>query len=619
MKVVILGYEPTQAGIIGQTYSRLKDEGREVVVVTFDQELEWLLAEVGVTFKSSLMYRRGERLRNLEFTEELVTNVRNLVLSKMSHRGVSMDHLFCFSLHIYLEKWLYFGEVVDQILSVEKPEMIYICEPYFSPPIEKDTALYYENEALVLCAREMCAEQDVICEKIGQPVMTSIVKNDSINSHILKIGLGIANLFFGFIQRKNGIRVLASEYWKHIGPLFDRLPRSSLVLYDRQESKNIPLKTIFRNRIRFMHGPGRLSIDTVTRAREAEKRISDDWKNCRGEILSANFRYGRYDMSKVVVSALDAIIKYQMQENLMEIERIYSLIYRVKPDLVILRASVSAQPHFPILALVAKELGIPSIELQHGLEIFAPGSVSRFHTAGYLALYGKIIQGEMERCVPERPELLVVGSPHFDSLYSTIDSVQADQGEELVCIAPDVSLPAVYDSYDAYEYFRAVANATSSSSISVRIKLRGPRRQPFYHAALKKAFGDGRYKISQGGSVLDACRHAKVAVSCYSTAALELLICGIPTILATVSPLENHFVSFHFGPYEKERAVRIARSAEELSLVLQELSSEKVLRELKERATSFLSQNYAFDGRSVPRLIELIQRVIKKGLSEKKI
>jgi hypothetical protein len=39
MKVVILGYEPTQAGIIGQTYSRLKDEGREVVVVTFDQEL----------------------------------------------------------------------------------------------------------------------------------------------------------------------------------------------------------------------------------------------------------------------------------------------------------------------------------------------------------------------------------------------------------------------------------------------------------------------------------------------------------------------------------------------------------------------------------------------------
>src|SRR5581483_12383429 len=64
-----------------------------------------------------------------------------------------------------------------------------------------------------------------------------------------------------------------------------------------------------------------------------------------------------------------------------------SLLAGLKPEIVLLRASVSAQTHFAALAYAARKLHIPAIELQHGIEYLGPGSVSRYHTAEYIAVY----------------------------------------------------------------------------------------------------------------------------------------------------------------------------------------------------------------------------------------
>jgi hypothetical protein len=611
MKMLCIGYEPTHAGVLERHAVQLRKEGHEVTVAAFDQELEWILAQAGVSFISSHDYRRGEQVQNLELAERLVADIRTRFLSILCYRGVALEAVFGFSLQVYIQKWLYFAEAMSEMLKREAPDTVYICTPYFSPSVEENTLLHYDNEAQVLCLRTLCAAKGIPCEVITAPVVLP-PRAPGVLSHVLYAGLGILNGLMGFMQRKEDVRLLASEYWRHIAPVFDILPHSTLTLHDRREFRNISLKMIFRHRIRFMHGPQHLSHEAHARVAAAMEKLTSVWKSQKNVVLEPR-AYREYDLSAVLANVVDDVITYQLRPVLNDIERMYALLYKVRPQAILLRVSMGAQTHFPILAQIAQEIGIPAIEIQHGLELFAPGSLSRRHMIEHIALYGELIRKEMQQ-MATGPKFSVVGYLDFDSLYAKLMPSEENKNGEMVCIAPDVFFSATYDTYDVYAYFHAVATAARASGMRVRVKLRNAsRQQSFYREAVRRAFEGVHHTILQDESIAEVCRGAQLAVSCYSTATIELLICGVPTILAALAPAENHFVSFHFSQYAQDGALKIARTKDELSSIVTELSRHKSARHsLRQGVARFMASAYAFDGRAAERLAALIRALVKK-------
>ena len=74
------------------------------------------------------------------------------------------------------------------------------------------------------------------------------------------------------------------------------------------------------------------------------------------------------------------------------IESTERLFKKQQISAVVLRARVSGQIHFAILGLVAHKMGIPAIELQHGLEFTEDFSLSVDKNADILASYRPLIK-----------------------------------------------------------------------------------------------------------------------------------------------------------------------------------------------------------------------------------
>jgi len=614
MRIFIIGYEPTHADALKRCSVQLKNEGHEAIIVTFDQELEWLLAQANISFISSREYRRCERVQNLECAERFVSEIRTRHLSVLNYRGVALEAVLGFPLQVYFQKWFYFAEALGEMLERETPDKVYICAPYFSPQIEENTFLHYNNEAPVICLRTLCVEREVPCEVIAA-LVTPRPQKARIWDFILCAGLNSFNVLMGLLQREGDIRIFASEYWRHIAPVFEELPHSTLTLYDRKEIKHLPIRTIIRHRIRFVHASKHLSSDALERVNEAVENLNTIWKSQKVILLRELRTYHGCDLSTVLSVIINDLMTYQLRPILIDVERMYALFQRVHPHIVLLRVSMGIQSHFPILAHVARELGIPAIELQHGLELLAPGSLSRRHLVEYMALYGELVRQEMLHAAPG-PKFSVVGSLDFDTLYAAPVLPESDENtnEEIVCIAPDIFFSAAYDTYDAYAYFCAVAAAARTAGMRVRIKLRNASsRQFFYREAVRRAFEGIPHTVLQDKPIADVCRGAQLAVSCYSTAALELLICGLPTVLAAITPAEDHFTSFHFSQYVQAGALKIARTSDELSSIIVELSRNKPARRtLQKGIKRFLNSAYAFDGHAARRLAALMRALAKK-------
>lgn len=611
MKVLLVGYEPTHATLLQEKKDQLESEGQSAVVVCLDLELEWILEQAGVRVLSLLGKVFSERADNLERAETIALDIRKRYLSN-TYRGVSIDTILGFSLQTFIQKWFYYMELFFSILDQKNPSTIYICAPRFSPAKEENTLLFYNHQAPIIVLKQICESRGITFKVISTPAMRQ-QKNFSVLGWGRELVLFIGNAIMEWATPVAYKRILASEYWRHIATLFDELPNSSLILYDRQEFRNIPWKTIIRHRIQFRHPPSVLK-NTASALLRAEE-ICSRWTDNEERFLNEPWTYGGQALTLTLRSLLSDVLKHQLLGFLSQIDSMHEWIDSLRPNIVLLRAVVSAQPHFPILSQVAHVHRIPAIELQHGLELFASGSISRIHTVEHMAVYGRIIMQEMNRVAPG-PRLSVIGSLDFDLLHSNTIREQTHERKKILCVAPDIYFPAAFDTFDAFKYFSAVAQAIAADKSRVSIKLRSASdgRQSFFREAVKRAFDGCVYETIEGGTMLSACKGVSIAISCFSTASLEILQSGIPIIFAALSPADSRFIPFHFAPYEREGAVKIAQTAEELCKTVKKVQSDAVSHQNMERAAvRFMKTNYAFDGHAAQRLAAYIESITNHG------
>lgn len=575
-------------------------------ILALDREIEYLLDEKGVAFISARGYRGTEQLARITCADEYVSTLfASSAWSFFAYRDIRIGPIITFILQEYLDFHLYYADLFARVAK-ERPERSWIVLPPSNPPPRSGGPLAGFMHRSVIDAAELIAKQyGVACtspaprytlarQRVRQGVF-------SIQRALFGAAINLLSAVARFGTRSRAVRLLVSDYWRNIGPLMEALPDAEITLLDRAEARHIPFALMRAHRMRFKH----LAADIPGRsASDAAAPYLIRWNELSPELPRAI--YAGIEFTPIVRAALDVLMRDAAPDILTQIDAAYSL-FSERPTAVLLRVSVSGQTHFAVLAEVAKRLRVPAIELQHGLEYLGPGSLSREHAAEHIATYGPLIDQEL-RSVGYAPERLVpIGSPRFDGYAS----VAPDRDGVLLLLGPDVYAGGGFDSYDTEDYFMSFFRAVPNG-MPVAIKLRSGIREMFFRKLIERVKGEVEPRIEITRPLMEILTETRLLVSCYSTAILEALQCGLPVVLLTVGAFDRTTSGRHFALYPSG-LVPIVTGDRELGEALGALAAAGAYEKRSADIRAFMQKEFLFDGNARERFAAYIRSLQDGG------
>lgn len=610
-KTILIAYEPEHVPVLARRVRGANSVGS--AVVAFDAEIEFELERIGISFISARDFRGSDQFERLVKAEEWAREVFNTPSwDFLTYRGVRLGALFPFQIQVYFQRLAYTADIIASVLEGH-PDCTEIVMCASRTPWNASGAVDARLASIVVdCVRVIADARGIML------TLLSVPPANAARAARLRAGFIIRRALFGALvslwnvavrtRPRKRLRIVASEYWKNIEGLVDTLPESELVLLDRAEIAQIGLRAAWRHRMCFLHAEADRA-SCVPRARALAALQGQAAEALQREESFPIVRVRSYDFRALVRDVVRDILGRDLAGALEMIDGAFAILERERPHIVMLRATASRQLHFPILALVAEVLDIPSFELQHGLEYFGPGSLSRHtHLARYTGTYGPLVENEMNAVGASSTRMIPIGSPRFDT-YARLPPA-AHEGITVLCIVPPLIFIAQSDTYDVLEYFGAVASALRAQpGSSLILKLRGSAlRSRFYQEAIESSFSGIAYTVMSDEPLASILPRADIVVSPYSTVVLESMIVGLPVVLVALRPHDKGVARFHYERYEDARALTIATSAEALKDALLRLSNEKGAREATASlAKKFLAQNFLFDGRATERLAAFIR------------
>ena len=610
-------------------HPQVREEG--YLIVPLGLEIEYALARDGTPFLSGRTYRPTDTGRYL-LSEEWAGELDSQKWQWFQYRGISLSRLFFFSIRHYTLYLLYYATILENLL-VRHPAVRRLvvfpsshalqAVPAKTVSLVREQPLLREQLAVVVaCARLIGAQRGIEVVIPQAPVSAKQVRFHrfifTLQRAFLELGIRIYNAGIGVLRPRGAPRILASDYWRNIEPILSQLPRGELMLFDRGEAFRAGVRNLWRFRIRLFNFNS-FSIRGRKKARtETERVFEERWRNLRENGLSA-YSSGTFSLRPLLREAFEEIFTHAVPLMLRDIDGAYAMLGALAPDSVFLRASTSLQTHFTILAQVARACGIPSLELQHGLEYLGPGSTSKRHSAEYIAVYGQVVQDEFVALGFPREKIPIVGSPRFDAYKNEISSPgqnrPSGKGLSVLCVGTAVGVESFYDDYDLEDYYRAIARALEKiPGSSVVIKLRpSPARESFYRSAIETIFARVPYTIAQYEPLPELFASADIVVSYYSTFVLEALKFSKPTIAFSVAPVETEMIRFHLTQYAGAGGLLTAYTQDELEEAFRSLAHDVALRDrLAERSKEVLARFHLFDGGASKRIVKLVERLARK-------
>ena len=614
MKTGIFLYEPQQVERLSEL--PLPVLGEERTIIACNAEVEFLLEKLDMSFQSA------RDLRPTPVSDRLIlggkighTVLTNPHMSFFTYKDIHLGDLYTPTLQFYLAIFLYYLDIVASAVEVDSYDQIIVLDSLSLISPTGGLLHIFDLQMMVNAVRIVC-EQKNIEYSVHTFSGSRTIQSSGTTRMLLGWGIGVLNTFVALTVRPKKIRILASENWKNIEPLMKELPESELLLLDRAESLKAGVRAIWANRMRFIHSEDFLSSAMKTKAKILSAEFLTNWKKISDipELFEeATFR--GYQLKPHLEKILSRIIETGGEKAIHDIEGIHALCARTKPDLVMVRAGVSAQTHFSVLCKVAKSLGIPSLEIQHGTLYFGPESYATERAAEYVAEYGPQVRADLKTIDYDDAHLFDVGSPRFDAYKETHAHKTWSEKTDtyrITAISPRVAPGFWTDSYAVFDYYKSMAQAIQPITNSfVTIKLRPvPAKDAFYREAIARAFKEVPHAIAQYEAITDIFATTDVIVSCYSTVLIESLLSGRPTIY-----FSGGLATYEFLAQSGENAAAISAGAlllvktvPELTSVLQKFSTEETaVRTVTSAADTFMEDNYSFDGNSAKRLADVVR------------
>lgn len=629
MKTAILMYELRQVGtLVDFLFSASEEDRKSLTVIALGADIEFALQKLAIPFQSGRGLRRVTHFECLTRAEEIAREIlSDPTFSFFSYRSVPLANVFMFVLQDYLMQILYFVDVLTTLAEKYPKYERIILFPHAYIPLETDGIMApLEVNVAVDAARIVGATYNLKIFIPTAETWTTMVRMRvnifffSMKRMLFGWWLFFLNTLVVVTVPKKKIRILASDNWRNISPFMQHLPEAELLLLDRMESRRTSFSAIWKNRMRFIHVQNFVSSDERRVVRAQVDTFIKQWKqaqNANRVLQKAEFSGN--SITQVLSVALENIVVRGGKKAVNLIHGAYAVYERMRPDVVLVRANFSTQIHFPILCYVARALGIPSLEVQHGLIYLGTRSGNAQSAVQNIATYGPLTSNGYKKLGYTDDTLFNVGSPRFD-VYKTMrdKDIPARVSAKpfiIACVVPAILPHSWSDSYEIVEYLSTVASAVAQiPNVLVILKLRpGPDNEEFYRMTIEHAFASVPHKIAHYEPFIDVCAEADALVVIYSTTVLEALISGKPVIYN--GTLEYHEVlGKELSEYAAAGALVMANTKDELSMSLRLLAQEPERRALLvEKADAFMKRNYSFDGNASQKLADAVRVLASKG------
>ncbi|MSU74396.1 hypothetical protein EXS57_01300, partial [Candidatus Kaiserbacteria bacterium] len=537
------------------------------ILVALDSTIEWELARKRIPFLSGRDFRTRDT-KPMILAEEWATRLlTHPEWSFFVYRNVSFARVYFFPLQICLARILYYADIITGVFTTY-PSLARCV--LFTPKnavlglLGQDHSVF--AEAAMSTARGL-GKEVVIAGDIQSVSPSSVVHSASfkIRRGFFSVVLGLLNVLVTLVRRPKKVRILAYDSWRNIAPVVRQVHSGEVVMIERLEAFVAGLKNIFGYRMRFV-GFGSF-ISTSVECTEAQALFKREQERLNREFDYSFATFRGVSHAELLRDVLGICVQDAIQRSLSKVDAAYALLEHLKPSVVLMRITASTlQSQFPILAQVARVMGIPALEIQHGLNYNGPGTPSKFYNAEYLGVYGQLSIDELVasgRSVGTTP--IAIGSPRFDTYTLVKQKIKENTpGKPLsvTVIAASPLLAVQLDTYDVEEYFKAIATAVKNiGGIAVTIKLRASTDRPeLFRPLIAKAFEGVPHTVVDTGSLIDLLSQSDIAVSCFSTAAIEVLLCGVPLTYLGLSPAEKMMGTYHFAPYATAGAMEMAHT-----------------------------------------------------------
>jgi hypothetical protein len=592
-------------------------------VLALGLDVEEALREKGVKFISSEQLRRVSTPNRLKQARHIGEQLqRRLEEKDLRYRGISFARLYTPTFQYYVSILFYYLDILSEVIK-DNYSTVYT----FELKKGRNKAIPFEElvtGAVHAALRLVGESQSFVIEVVpaGQPernITNRRIVPQIIYRQLQLIALSTLNVYMTYGRRKKRVSILASEYWKNIKPLLAECPDAELILIDRSEVTQIGLRSIFKHRMRFIHPGSFLSAREIKRLKEKAAEYIRVWKIACHQIKEGEtYLFKEIPLTNAISNMLDVCLN-DVERLLLQIDGVYKLMEETAPDCVLVRAGISVQTHFAVLCEVARAMGIPSIENQHGILSGFEGDFTSNPHSAYIASYGPLAREELEKHnFAPNSIFLDVGSPRFD-IYSKIAPVEKkkpETGVRILHIGPPLSPGLWTDSYDVKAYFQSIAKASKNiDKVHVTIKLRGhDNNESLYRTIISDVLGDISHTISFTESLAELFKETDIVVSCHSTAFLEAMIAGRPVVMDATLPIFSGLANTDLTLFEKERALIVARTENDFSQALESLAADFIERQQAgERARTFVADHFLLgDGKSSKRLAKALYSLVGK-------
>lgn len=620
MKTAIILYEPEHLASFDVLVAKWSMRDEKPIIVSLDAEIDYTLEKRGVTFISGKILQNrtapDSYMRSDELTREIC---ENKLFSFLQYRGISLLRPLRLSIHQYFQILLYYVDIIERFTE-SAPDVGRLVVPTSVVPVSKTSGpLGIEETGIVAEAIRRVAEGRVVRYESYKTLSASLQAKNRGREWIFSFKrtlFGIILSFFnGFmaLRSRRSIRIVASDYWRNIVPVLRELPEAELVLLDRSEALKAGFSNIWRHKMQFMHISHFISWRGRMHALAHAKKCKREWTTMRKKALaSIDLSFHGAHLLATVERIMAHLIKNAVPDVICDIEGTYAMYERLSPDAVLLRASVSGQRHFAILPLVAREKGIPALEVQHGGEYLGPGSPTREHPAHFFATYGRLVCDELRNLGYEEERLLPVGSPRFDAYVKNRRKKSAPgiPGVSILSNTPAWNVGERYGTYSVEEYFHALgeaARAVQDSHLMIASRS-GTARAPFLKEARERGLHGVPYESVGATPLPELFVKADIFVCSHSTVVYEAMLYRLPVVIASFAPVEKMMTDFHFSRFRDAGALAIAHTPEELREIVGKLATDAGARKrMSDAGEAFMKEQFSFDGHASERIARLVR------------
>ncbi|OGG61460.1 hypothetical protein A3C19_01755 [Candidatus Kaiserbacteria bacterium RIFCSPHIGHO2_02_FULL_54_22] len=514
----------------------------------------------------------------------------------------------------YLTKLLYYVRIYTALARAYPNARFSIPARPIEGALTDDCLISFEQRAVTDAARMTGLSFNILSKPAAshaRPRLANVWKS---------LLVRVYGVIIGFLPHR-GIKIYASEYWSHIGPVMEQMDDIELVLMESEELGHIPWRQLLAHRIRTRHPNDVIRRAEMDKAIKATDGFAEQWETAKKEVAEylASVR-GELDWSPVL-EAFEYLITYAPRV-IADIDALHRIMKEEKPDIVLQLASVGGRRHhFFLMARVAAQLKIPSLELQHSSAYIDPRVVySRVETE-YLATFGTDTDSWHERMGRARDRLIPVGSTRFDRYVGErarargkgkqlLTQCGLDATRPVMLVAVPYSAPNLFhfDSYQLAKFFEAVqAVQNAVPDMQVLFKCRNYRFVGSTREYLKRLFR-ADYAVTGTEDIF--------ALLCASDAT----VCGRSTIVHQAMLAHTPLILYGwkvFDTYDAQvyaHTLPFVRTTRELVDTATRIFADPLYREeLLVRQERFL-EGYSFDGRASERIVELIRRLTHRQI-----